>query len=118
MTYIVASTFRSRKEHAGAISVCHHQMPFLSLCKGVCGKSALIHPQIWYFRLTDAVENLRMRTNRLCNATGELSKDGKRTVKPFRWIPLKDKKVPNFPDNNKHKDSDKLPAGGCVRSLQ
>lgn len=53
----------------------------------------------------------------LCNAIGELSKDGKRTVKPFRWIPLKDKKVPNFPDNNTHKDSDKLPEGGYVRTV-
>ena len=57
---------------------------------------------------------LMMRTNHLCNVTGELSKDGTQTVKPFRWIPLKDKKVPNFPDNNTHKDSDKLPPGWCV----
>ena len=42
---------------------------------------------------------------------GTLSKDGKSTVKPFKWLPLADGKVKGAPDNNTHPDSSKLPPG-------
>ena len=57
-------------------------------------------------------EHIPLKKGACWRDLGELSKDGKETVKPFTWIPLKDKKVPNFPDNNSHAGSDKLPSGG------
>lgn len=56
-------------------------------------------------------EHIPLKKGACWRDLGTLSKDGTRTIRNFKWIPLDNGKVRNRPDNNGHPDSQKLPAG-------